>query len=222
MPYQLVVFDWDGTLMDSTHSIVAAIQGACRDLDLPVPTASSASWVIGLSLEAALRRAVPELTQALVPRFLERYRIHYLLRDPELRLFDGVTELLQALAGQGVRLAVATGKSRVGLDRALAATGMRGLFDATRTADETFSKPHPAMLQELMQELDVAREGVVMIGDTSHDLRMAANAGVHGLGVSYGAHTADELMGCQPQAVVDSVPALDAWLKPRIAGQAAA
>ncbi len=164
MGYSLVVFDWDGTLMDSTHSIVAAIQGACRDLDLPVPSASSASWVIGLSLESALRRAVPELTQAMVPRFLERYRTHYLLRDSELRLFEGVRELLADLASQDVRLAVATGKSRVGLNRALAATGLGPLFDATRTADETFSKPHPAMLQELMHELGHEADAVVMVG----------------------------------------------------------
>ena len=162
--YTLVVFDWDGTLMDSTHSIVAAIQGACRDLELPVPSASDASWVIGLSLESALRRAVPELTQAMVPRFLERYRTHYLLRDPELRLFDGVPEMLDALAGQGIQLAVATGKSRIGLNRALAATGLGPRFAATRTADETFSKPHPAMLHELMQELDVTPEQVLMVG----------------------------------------------------------
>lgn len=214
-PYKLVVFDWDGTLMDSTHSIVAAIQGACRDLDLPVPSASEASWVIGLSLESALRRAVPSLTQSMVPRFLERYRTHYLLRDPELRLFDGVAEMLAALGGTDTLLAVATGKSRVGLDRALAATAMRGVFAATRTADETFSKPHPAMLQELMQELDVAPENVVMIGDTSHDLRMATNAGVHGVGVAYGAHTVAELQSCAPQTVVNSVLELQQWLMPR-------
>jgi len=215
MPYSLVVFDWDGTLMDSTNGIVAAIQGACRDLDLPVPSASAASWVIGLSLESALRRAVPELTQAMVPRFLERYRTHYLLRDPQLRLFDGIEGLLGDLAGRQVRLAVATGKSRVGLDRVLAATGLRDVFQATRTADETFSKPHPAMLHELMQELDVEPERVVMVGDTSHDLQMASNAGVHGLGVAYGAHSPQELHGCQPQAVVDSVAALREWLLPR-------
>jgi len=216
MSYSLVVFDWDGTLMDSTHSIVAAIQGACRDLDLPVPSASAASWVIGLSLESALRRAVPELTASQVPRFLERYRIHYLTRDPELRLFAGIPELLQELAGQGARLAVATGKSRVGLERALAATGLRSLFDATRCADETFSKPHPAMLHELMQELDVAPGQVVMVGDTSHDMMMACNAGVHGLGVTYGAHNLEELQGCAPQAVVDSVPAMRQWLLERV------
>ncbi|MBO1111983.1 HAD family hydrolase [Bordetella petrii] len=215
MSYSLVVFDWDGTLMDSTNGIVAAIQGACRDLDLPVPSVSAASWVIGLSLESALRRAVPELTQAMVPRFLERYRTHYLLRDPELRLFDGIEDLLGDLAGRQVRLAVATGKSRVGLNRVLAATGLRDIFQATRTADETFSKPHPAMLHELMQELEVEPEGVVMVGDTSHDLQMACNAGVHGLGVAYGAHSPQELLGCQPQAVVDSVAALREWLLPR-------
>lgn len=214
--YTLVVFDWDGTLMDSTHGIVAAIQGACRDLELPVPSASDASWVIGLSLESALRRAVPELTQAMVPRFLERYRTHYLLRDPELRLFDGVPEMLDALAGQGIQLAVATGKSRIGLNRALAATGLGPRFAATRTADETFSKPHPAMLHELMQELDVTPEQVLMVGDTSHDLQMAINAGVHGLGVTYGAHTLKELEGCSPQAVLGSVPLVREWLLDRV------
>ncbi len=215
MSYSLVVFDWDGTLMDSTHSIVAAIQGACRDLELPVPSASDASWVIGLSLESALRRAVPQLTQAMLPRFLERYRTHYLLRDPELRLFDGIPELLKALAERDVRLAVATGKSRVGLTRALAATGLGPVFDATRTADETFSKPHPAMLHELMSELDVDPARVVMVGDTSHDMQMATNAGVHGLGVTYGAHTLKELEGCGPQAVLESVPLVRDWLLSR-------
>lgn len=215
MSYSLVVFDWDGTLMDSTHSIVAAIQGACRDLELPVPSASDASWVIGLSLESALRRAVPQLTQAMLPRFLERYRTHYLLRDPELRLFDGIPELLNALAERDVRLAVATGKSRVGLTRALAATGLGSMFDATRTADETFSKPHPAMLHELMSELDVDPARVVMVGDTSHDMQMATNAGVHGLGVTYGAHTLKELEGCGPQAVLESVPLVRDWLLSR-------
>jgi phosphoglycolate phosphatase len=215
MPYSLVVFDWDGTLMDSTHSIVAAIQAACRDLGLPEPSASQASWVIGLSLEAALRRVVPDLTPSQLPRFLERYRTHYLLRDSELQLFEGVGGMLDELSGRDVRLAVATGKSRVGLNRVLAATGLAQRFDATRTADETHSKPHPAMLHEIMDELDVAPERVVMVGDTSHDLLMAGNAGVHGLGVSYGAHEAGELQSCAPQAVVHSVPELRDWLLAR-------
>lgn len=214
--YSLVVFDWDGTLMDSTHGIVSAIQGACRDLDLPVPTSSEASWVIGLSLESALLRAVPQLTQAQLPRFLERYRIHYLLRDPDLQLFEGIEPFLDELAARGIQLAVATGKSRVGLNRVLAATGLRDRFGATRTADETFSKPHPGMLLELMQELDVEPERVIMVGDTSHDLNMATNAGVHSLGVAYGAHSQQELLACAPQEVVDTVPALREWLLSRV------
>jgi phosphoglycolate phosphatase len=217
MSYTLVVFDWDGTLMDSTHSIVAAIQAACRDLELPVPSASQASWVIGLSLESALRRAVPSLTNAMLPRFLERYRVHYLLRDPELKLFDGVPEMLAELAARDVRLAVATGKSRVGLTRALAASGLNDAFHATRCADETFSKPNPTMLYEIMEQLDTPADRVVMIGDTSHDLQMAANARVHGVGVAYGAHTREELDAQAPQAVVGSVSALREWLLPRTA-----
>jgi phosphoglycolate phosphatase len=217
MSYSLVVFDWDGTLMDSTHSIVAAIQAACRDLELPVPSASQASWVIGLSLESALRRAVPDLTNAMMPRFLERYRVHYLLRDPELKLFDGVRELLAGLGERDVLTAVATGKSRVGLTRALAASSLTGAFKATRCADETFSKPNPAMLLEIMEELDVGPDRVVMIGDTSHDLQMAANAKVHAVGVTYGAHTRKELEGCAPQGMVESVPQLHDWLMERIA-----
>lgn len=217
MTYSLVVFDWDGTLMDSTHNIVAAIQGACRDMNLPVPSADDASWVIGLSLESALRTAVPALTDDLVPAFLARYRVHYLLRDPELKLFDGAGELLASLAGMGVLLAVATGKSRVGLDRALAATGLGPVFDATRCADETFSKPHPAMLLELMETLSVEPDRVIMIGDTSHDMKMAANAGVEGVAVTYGAHSASELRECVPAALVSSVAELREWLMPRVA-----
>lgn len=122
MRYSLAIFDWDGTLMDSTHTIVAAIQAACRDMGLPVPGVAQASWVIGLSLDEALHRAVPDLTPSQLPRFLERYRIHYLLRDPDLRTFDGIIDMLNTLKAEGVLMAVATGKSRVGLDRVL--TGM--------------------------------------------------------------------------------------------------
>jgi phosphoglycolate phosphatase len=215
--YSLVVFDWDGTLMDSTHSIVTAIQGACQDLNLPVPSSKTASWVIGLSLESALHKAVPELTEAQLPEFLNRYRIHYLLRDPDLKLFDGTGELLASLAGLGVKLAVATGASRVGLDRMLLNTGLDRVFDATCCADETFSKPHPAMLLELMEVLDVAAEQTVMVGDTSHDLRMAANVGVDAVAVTYGAHAASELRSYTAIAVVGSVFELRDWLLPRVA-----
>lgn len=216
MSYSLVVFDWDGTLMDSTPAIVAAIQGACRDMDLPVPPDEAASWVIGLGLADALRTAVPTLTPDLWKPFAERYRFHYLTRDPELRLFNGVESLLGRIAASGAQLAVATGKSRLGLDRALDATGLRPRFDATRCADETHSKPNPAMLFELMDELGVAAHDTVMIGDTSHDLQMAASAGVHGVGVGYGAHPVSELQACSPAGLVHSVAELSEWLLPRL------
>ncbi len=214
--YSVVIFDWDGTLMDSTHSIVSAIQGACRDLELRVPSVSEAAWVIGLSLEPALRRAVPDLTASLEPLFLERYRYHYLSRDTQIKLFDGVPEMLDDLHSAGVTLAVATGKSRVGLNRALTATSLHHRFKATRTADETFGKPHPGMLLELMDELMVEPSQVVMVGDTSHDLNMATNAGVHSLGVTYGAHPEQELLSCAPHGMVQDVPGLRRWLMDRV------
>lgn len=216
MSYSLVVFDWDGTLMDSTPAIVAAIQGACRDMQLPVPPDEAASWVIGLGLADALRTAVPALTEDQWQPFAERYRFHYLTRDPELRLFAGVEQMLDELAGAGVYLAVATGKSRNGLNRALQSTGLSKRFDATRCADETHSKPHPAMLLELMDELCVAPANTVMIGDTSHDLNMAGNAGVHGVGVAYGAHALGDLQACTPAGLVHSVPDLASWLRARL------
>ena len=219
--YSLVIFDWDGTLMDSTPSIVAAIQGACRDLALPVPTDDAAAWVIGLSLHDALHKAVPSLTAAELPRFLERYKFHYLTRDPLLRLFNGIAPLFDELAAMPIQLAVATGKSRVGLERGLDASGLRRFFHGTRTADETFSKPHPAMLQELMRELDVAPEQTLMIGDTSHDLNMARHAGTASLGVTSGAHSVEELEACSPSGLVDTVSELRAWLLPRLLSAAA-
>src|SRR5690606_21809443 len=151
--YEAVIFDWDGTVMDSTHSIVAAIQGACADLELPIPGQREASWVIGLSLESALYRCVPTLTAERLPQFLDRYRFHCLSREPHIKLFVGVTELLADLRARQVRLGVATGKSRVGLDRVLGAMQLQDHFHVTRCADESFSKPHPGMLLEIMDEL---------------------------------------------------------------------
>lgn len=219
--YSLIVFDWDGTLMDSTPTIIAAIQSACRDLGLPVPPDEAAAWVIGLSLQDALMAAVPTLAQDQVQAFVARYRFHYLTRDPQLRLFAGAEQMLARLAERGARLAVATGKSRVGLERALDATGIRRYFDATRCADETFSKPNPAMLFEIMRELGADPASAVMVGDTSHDLQMARNAGIHGVGVTYGAHAVDELAGCAPQTLAGSIAELDDWLHGRIVARAA-
>lgn len=215
-PYELIVFDWDGTLMDSTPAIIAAIQGACRDLGLPVPPDAAAAWVIGLGLADAMQAVVPELDAAHWPKFSERYRYHYFTRDPQLRLFPGVEAMLHRLQLAGARLAVATGKSREGLNRSLAATGLASAFESSRCADETHSKPHPAMLLELMDELVVAPAATVMIGDTSHDLTMARNAHVHGVAVSYGAHDNQELLRCEPQVLVHDVPELTRWLETRL------
>ncbi len=210
--HPLLVFDWDGTLMDSTAAIVRAIQHACDDLGLPVPSASDAAFVIGLGLNDALRHVVPSLPATEYPRLSAAYRRHYFAEDSRLDLFPGMSELLHELKDAGHALAVATGKSRLGLERALDHAALRGLFDATRTADETASKPHPAMLEELMAQLVYAPGQTLMIGDTTHDLQMAHNAGCYALAVSYGAHAAAALAALRPLAVVDSVPALRAFL----------
>ncbi|MCX8144936.1 MAG: HAD-IA family hydrolase [Azovibrio sp.] len=210
--FDLIVFDWDGTLMDSAAAIVHAIQAASRDLGLPEPDAHEARHVIGLGLVDALQRAVPDLPAHEYPRMAERYRHHYLARDHELTLFAGVRELLEALACRGFRLAVATGKSRLGLDRALAHSGLAPYFHALRCADQCHSKPHPQMLEELMQELGAVPERTLMIGDTTHDLQMARNAGTAGLGVSYGAHPREALCALEPLACLETVEELHAWL----------
>lgn len=210
--FDLIVFDWDGTLMDSTGTIVRCIQASARDLGLPVPDQRAASYVIGLGLQDAMEAVLPDLDPKYYPRMVERYRYHYLSQDQELVLFDGVPEMLADLAQQGYFLAVATGKSRVGLNRALDTTRLLSVFDATRCADETFSKPHPAMLHELTRELGQDLKRTVMVGDTTHDLQMAANAGAGGVAVHYGAHTPQELRPLAPLYAADTVAQLHAWL----------
>jgi phosphoglycolate phosphatase len=210
--FDLIVFDWDGTLMDSTATIVKCIQSAARDLGLAVPSDAAASHVIGLGMSEAMQAVIPNLDPVLYPRMIERYRYHFLTKDHELVLFKGVHAMLEELSQQGYFLAVATGKSRVGLNRALNATGLLSTFDATRCADETFSKPHPAMLQELTRELGQDMRRTVMIGDTTHDLLMANNAGAAGIAVEYGAHPLQQLQACDPVFTAKSVPELHAWL----------
>jgi phosphoglycolate phosphatase len=212
MKYELIVFDWDGTLLDSAAAIVRAIQAACRDLDLPVPDDARARHVIGLGLVDAMRHAVPDLVPERYLEMAERYRHHYLSGDHELTLFTGVTEMLDRLQAAGHTLAIATGKSRMGLERALDHSQLRPYFMASRCADECHSKPHPQMLEELMAEFGVAAGATVMIGDTSHDLLMARNAGVDALAVTYGAHPHEHLLEHGPRAMLDSVPELDRWL----------
>jgi phosphoglycolate phosphatase len=209
---ELFVFDWDGTLFDSTAIIVESIQKAAVDLGLPMPSRERAAHVIGLGLQDALRYAVPEVTPELVPKIVERYRHHYLGRDHELTLFEGIPELLQTMSKQGKRLAIATGKSRIGLERAFEGSGLKPLFEATRCADEGEPKPHPWMLRDLGHELDVPTEKMLMIGDTTHDLDLARNAGAAFMGVGYGAHDPSKLGAAPSRAVVLTVPELRALL----------
>lgn len=213
MKYELVVFDWDGTLLDSAGAIVRAIQSACVDLNLPVPDDARARHVIGLGLADALQHAVPELKPDNYQAMIARYRHHYLGGDHALKLFDGVPEMLQRLSAAGHLLAVATGKSRLGLERALDHSGLRPLFQASRCADECHSKPHPQMLQELMTEFGMAAASTVMIGDTSHDLLMASNACVDSLAVTYGAHPHEHLLEHKPVICLNSIQELDQWLQ---------
>ena len=213
--FDLIVFDWDGTLMDSAAAIVRAIQAASRDMGVDEPSDYHARQVIGLGLQEALSQAVPNLPEAAYPEMVNRYRHHYLGSDHQLVLFDGAKEMIESLSMQGYLLAVATGKSRLGLKRALEHSGLTRFFDVTRCADECVSKPDPQMLYEILDELDVAAGRAVMVGDTSHDLNMAKRAGVAGVGVSYGAHLPDDLIACDPIACFDDVPSLSAWLHGR-------
>lgn len=211
--FELIVFDWDGTLLDSAGAIVACIQAAAADVGMPVPAEDRARHVIGLGLGEALRYAVPELAVERHAELADRYRHHYLSRDHELSLFRGATELVRNLAADGYLLAVATGKSRKGLDRALAVSGLAECFHATRCADECHSKPHPQMLEELMDELGVSPGLTLMIGDTTHDVQMAKNAGVEALAVAYGAHPREILEELSPLHCASSITEMAEWLR---------
>lgn len=211
MKYQLLVFDWDGTIIDSASTIAECIRLAAADLGLDVPTKEQASHVIGLGLHDALRYAVPQLRTEQMSEFVARYRYHFLMREDSMGLFDGMRELIAGISKVRT-LAIATGKSRRGLDRALDSTGLKPYFQSSRCADETNPKPHPAMLLELMSEFDVAPNAALMIGDTSHDLEMARAAGVDGLAVTYGAHPENNLRACSPRACVRTVAELGTWL----------
>jgi phosphoglycolate phosphatase len=210
--FDLVVFDWDGTLFDSTAVIVQSIQAAARDLDLPPPDDQRAAFVIGLGLRAAMEHAVPGLAPDRYPQMAQRYRHHYFARQHDLTLFPGVLDMLHGLRRRHHWLAVATGKSRPGLDEALATVELRGMFDATRTADETASKPDPRMLRELMGEFGAQPDRTLMVGDTTHDLALAANAGAPSVAVSYGAHAKEDFERHAPLFVACSVAELSDWL----------
>ena len=210
--FDLICFDRDGTLFDSTAIIVRSIQQAVLDVGGQKPSDEAASYVIGMALMPALAHAAPDVPKEKYPLLGERYRHHYLATQHDISLFDGVLPMLADLKGRHHWLTVATGKSRRGLDDVLASRQLHGIFDGSRTADETAGKPDPRMLHELMREFGADPERTLMIGDTTHDLQMARNAGVASVGVRYGAHEPHDFGALGPRYIAHSVAGLDRWL----------
>ena len=216
--FDLICFDWDGTLFDSTAVIARCIQQAVADVGGTPPTREQAAYVIGMALAPALAKAAPDVPPERYRELSARYRAHYAVHQNDLSLFPGVLPMLQDLRARGCRLAVATGKSRRGLNDVLRSHPLQGLrlqdlFDGSRTADETAGKPDPLMLRELMDQFSAPPGRTLMIGDTTHDLQMAQNAGCASIGVSYGAQgDSDEFTAFAPLQVVHSVAALHLWL----------
>lgn len=211
--YELIVFDWDGTLMDSAGKIVRCFESAMRDVGLPSPGAAAIRNIIGLGLDAAVATLLPQCDASTQAQVVVRYREHFLRLDQtETPLFPGVREGLASLADRGYRLAVATGKARQGLRRVLAATGLAQLFVASRCADEAPGKPHPQMLMEILAETGVAATAAVMVGDTVYDMQMARSACVDGLAVSYGVHDRQDLLAHGAVACLDSFFEVHRWL----------
>jgi phosphoglycolate phosphatase len=210
--FDLIAFDWDGTLFDSTQIIVRCIQRAVADVGGTVPSDKAAAYVIGMGLMQALAHAAPDVPESKYPELGRRYRDHYSSHQNDLALFAGVLPLLADLKARHHCLAVATGKSRRGLDEVLRTVELRSVFDGSRTADETAGKPDPRMLRELMAQFGTEPQRTLMVGDTTHDLQMALNAGCTSVGVSYGAHEPDAFDSLQPLFVAHSVPQLHQWL----------
>jgi len=211
--FDLIAFDWDGTLFDSTAIITQSIQKAVADVGGTVPSDADASYVIGLGLMQALAHAAPDVPKEKYPLLGERYKHHYSLYQNNISLFPGVLDMLGELRERQHFLTVATGKSRWGLNQALADVSLKDLFHSTRTADETAGKPHARMLNELMAEMGVTPERTLMVGDTTHDLQMAINAGCAAVGVSYGAHDHGALDALGPLYVADSAYQLHQWMR---------
>lgn len=211
--FDLIAFDWDGTLFDSTALITRCIQRAVVDVGGALPSDRDASYVIGMGLMQALAHAAPDVPAERYPELGARYRHHYLAHKDDLSLFDGVLALLTELKQRQHCLTVATGKSRRGLDDALQTAELKGMFEGSRTADETAGKPHPRMLLELMSEFGVSPQRTLMVGDTTHDLQMARNAGCASVAVSYGAHEPEAFHALQPLFIAHSVSELQTWLR---------
>lgn len=217
MQLKLIVFDWDGTLMDSTAHITRSVQTACAQLGLPIPSDSDSRYIIGLGLAQALKTVAPQCPEDQIPALIDAYRTAYFSGDETLQLFDGVREAIEHFHAQNTLLAIATGKSRIGLNRALKETQLDAFFPliATRTVDECPSKPHPQMLLELMEYFGVKPNETVMIGDTTHDLLMAQHANTHAIGIESGAHSREQLEACAPIFCAKNFLEMNEWLKAR-------
>jgi phosphoglycolate phosphatase len=216
--YELLIFDWDGTLSDSIGRIVEAMRTAADLAGRPVRDDLAIKGIIGLGLPEAIRTLYPDITANDLIDFRQHYADSYMAMDVEpSRLFDGVRESLEAFRAEGYRMAVATGKARRGLDRVLKAHGWMEYFDATRAADETASKPDPLMLNEILQHCGVAPEKALMVGDASFDLLMARNAGMDSVAVGYGAQALDSLLQFEPALAINHFSELRAWLGARTA-----
>lgn len=214
--YELIIFDWDGTLMDSAAKIVHCFERAFTDAGIPYPGAEAVRRIIGLGLKEAIVELIPGAPSSSCDAVGDRYRDYFLALDSNsMVLFPGVREGLEMLSARGALLAVATGKSRRGLDRVLASTGLGNLFVSTRCADEAFSKPHPRMLSDILDQTGMTPDRAVMIGDTTYDMLMAKAAGMSGIAVSYGVHSHEELMQHGPVACCASFEEVLSWLQPR-------
>ena len=211
--YELIVFDWDGTLMDSESKILRCISAACADVGVADPGPEASRDIIGLGLKEAMERLLPQCTPAQHAAVVERYREHFLhLDQTDMPFFPGVPEGLERLASHGYLLAVATGKARRGLDRLLRQWDMEQRFVATRCADEAYSKPHPKMLEDILEQTGLAAGQALMVGDTVYDMEMASNARMHSLAVSYGVHERGRLLSLEPRACLDSFTEVCDWL----------
>ncbi len=215
-PYRLLVFDWDGTLADSEQRIVASALAAIEMLSLPERSHEQIRGIIGLAMREAFQALFPEVPVDQEGRFIACYREYYLRNTATpVPLFPGAASALRGFAEQRYLLAVATGKGRRGLDRDMAIHGLETLFAATRCADDAPSKPHPRMLEEIMEETDVPETETLMIGDTAFDMEMARSAGVAAIAVATGVHDRQRLLEFDPLALLDSIAELPAWLSRR-------
>ena len=210
--YGLYVFDWDGTVMDTTGLIARGIQEAARSLGLRVPSLELARSVIGLGAADSMRIVNPDCPRERWEEYAAAYKRWYISREAQVEVMAGLEDLLKTMRGRGMRLAVATGKSRAGLNRVFALTGIEPLFEETITADESFSKPNPAMLLELSDRTGVAVSDMVMIGDSVHDMQLAQNAAADAVGVTWGACARRDLLALPHAAVVDTVAELSDWI----------